>query len=243
MNYKIAVFTDIHANIDALNIILSDANEECCDEMIHLGDAIAIGPEPCLTLDLLIKYNVTQIMGNHEQYYLKKGNDLPDYIKDSELEHQRWVYQEIGDQFLSHIAQLPYRIEREIGGKKIVFMHYPLNDNGITKEFKGFLKDISYHNVDDFFCETADIVMFGHFHSFIDIQSEVTGTRYIDPGAAGCSKTNMTRYTILTFNDEGYAVKHKCLKYDKMNMVNRLIQKNVPAADFIIPIFYGVCTN
>ncbi len=51
---RIAVFSDIHGNLDALEAIYNDIESEGISEIYHLGDAIAIGPEPKATLDFLL---------------------------------------------------------------------------------------------------------------------------------------------------------------------------------------------
>ena len=51
---KLAVFTDLHANLPALRAALADIAREGCDALVHTGDAIAIGPQPAECLDLLL---------------------------------------------------------------------------------------------------------------------------------------------------------------------------------------------
>ena len=41
---KIALFSDVHGNLQALNAVLDSIKEEKVDKIICLGDVIAIGP-------------------------------------------------------------------------------------------------------------------------------------------------------------------------------------------------------
>jgi predicted phosphodiesterase len=69
---KIAVITDAHANLPALKAALSSIKEEGCEKIYHVGDAIAIGPYPAETVDLIFETkNIKCVVGNHELYYLK----------------------------------------------------------------------------------------------------------------------------------------------------------------------------
>lgn len=43
---KIGVFQDVHANLLALETALAFFNKNDCDEVIHVGDLIGIGPFP-----------------------------------------------------------------------------------------------------------------------------------------------------------------------------------------------------
>jgi len=42
---NIAIFSDIHGNADALEVILKDIKKQKFDSVIFLGDAIGIGAE------------------------------------------------------------------------------------------------------------------------------------------------------------------------------------------------------
>jgi predicted phosphodiesterase len=43
---KIAIISDIHANIEALNEVKKDIEKENVDEVICLGDIVGYGPDP-----------------------------------------------------------------------------------------------------------------------------------------------------------------------------------------------------
>ena len=68
---KIAIFSDIHGNLQALESIITDIKKNNYDEVICLGDVIAMGPNPKECLDLIICNNYKMLLGNHELYYLK----------------------------------------------------------------------------------------------------------------------------------------------------------------------------
>ena len=55
---RIAVFSDIHGNREALASIIEDIKKEKINEVICLGDTIGIGPNPSECLDLLIENNI-----------------------------------------------------------------------------------------------------------------------------------------------------------------------------------------
>ena len=51
---KLAVLTDAHGNLPALEAALGAIRAEGCDAIYHTGDAIGIGPYPAETLDCLL---------------------------------------------------------------------------------------------------------------------------------------------------------------------------------------------
>ena len=65
---KIAVFSDIHANLQALEAIIEDIKKQNVDRIICLGDIISKGPNPKECLDLIIENNIEMLPGNLELY-------------------------------------------------------------------------------------------------------------------------------------------------------------------------------
>lgn len=52
---KLVVFSDVHANLPALEAALERIRYEGYDLLLHLGDAIGIGPQPAECLELLLQ--------------------------------------------------------------------------------------------------------------------------------------------------------------------------------------------
>jgi predicted phosphodiesterase len=68
---KIAVFSDIHGNYQALTAILDDINKKGIQKIYCLGDNISIGPNSKECLDLIMKNNIKMVLGNHEIYFTR----------------------------------------------------------------------------------------------------------------------------------------------------------------------------
>ena len=67
---KMAVISDVHGNIDALDAVLTDAFSEGVELIVNLGD-ICSGPLfPSETADRLMALNLPTICGNHERQLL-----------------------------------------------------------------------------------------------------------------------------------------------------------------------------
>jgi len=67
---KLAILSDIHGNLLALQAVLADVALQDVDQILNLGD-IASGPlQPAETLDLLMTHNFLTIAGNHERQLL-----------------------------------------------------------------------------------------------------------------------------------------------------------------------------
>ncbi|MGY4395465.1 putative phosphoesterase [Sphingomonas sp. UYAg733] len=67
---KIAVLSDIHGNLAALDAVLADIARRGIDDVVNLGDILSGGLEPMETANRLIPMNLPTIRGNHERQML-----------------------------------------------------------------------------------------------------------------------------------------------------------------------------
>lgn len=71
MKMKIAIISDIHGNLEALNKVLDDIEKIKPSTIVCLGDIIGYGPNPNECLDMLLrKENIICLKGNHEDIWL-----------------------------------------------------------------------------------------------------------------------------------------------------------------------------
>ncbi|MBW8843292.1 MAG: metallophosphoesterase [Sphingomonadales bacterium] len=66
----IAVLTDIHGNLPALEAVIADAEAQGCTGFVNLGDSLSGPLWPAETADLLIDFDWPTIAGNHERQLL-----------------------------------------------------------------------------------------------------------------------------------------------------------------------------
>lgn len=74
---RIAVISDIHANLPALEAVLAQIKPLAADLVLSLGDQINLGPQPCEVLALLRAQGIPILLGNHElrHNHLLSGRD------------------------------------------------------------------------------------------------------------------------------------------------------------------------
>ena len=63
---RIALISDIHANLEALEAVLADINQQKVDELYCLGDVVGYGVNPNECAELVQKHCRTTILGNHD---------------------------------------------------------------------------------------------------------------------------------------------------------------------------------
>ena len=101
---KIAVFADVHSNLDALETVLDHIDRWRPDRVLCAGDIINRGPNPRACTERVVNRATAEdwglIYGNHERYVLKYGRGtLPDHGPEFEIiRHAKWTYDQLAGQ-------------------------------------------------------------------------------------------------------------------------------------------------
>lgn len=113
---KIAIISDLHSNIEALQACLSKAEALNVEQYVCLGDMVGYGPDPAATVDMVRALpNVVVIRGNHEEalfgpYY--KG--LRPHIQQT----IDWTRAQLSPQQLAYLQALP--LQQTVAGMTMV---------------------------------------------------------------------------------------------------------------------------
>src|SRR3954453_18937359 len=62
-----ALISDIHGNLEALEVVLDDIKSQGITEIYCLGDIIGYGPNPRECIDLVMDHCKMTLLGNHDQ--------------------------------------------------------------------------------------------------------------------------------------------------------------------------------
>ncbi len=72
----LAIVSDIHANIEALDAVLGDIATRDVKDILCLGDIIGYGPNPRECLKLAMKFFKFSLIGNHEEAIMLIAEDF-----------------------------------------------------------------------------------------------------------------------------------------------------------------------
>ncbi|MGH2511611.1 MAG: metallophosphoesterase family protein [Candidatus Limnocylindrales bacterium] len=103
---RVAVLSDIHANLRALDAILARIGS--VDAVWHLGDVVGYGPEPDAVVDRLRELGALGVQGNHD--LAATGDDvIRDFNRDARAAME-WTRRTISQPTLAWLAALPRRL-------------------------------------------------------------------------------------------------------------------------------------
>jgi predicted phosphodiesterase len=63
---RIAIFSDVHGNLPALEAVLTDIGRQQCDAVYCLGDLVGYAPFPNEVIARIREEGVPTIMGNYD---------------------------------------------------------------------------------------------------------------------------------------------------------------------------------
>src|SRR5438128_7341773 len=110
---RYAVFTDVHANLEALEAVLAKldelAQQEPIDQFWFLGDLVGYGPNPNECITLLRKHTDVIIAGNHDWAAVGKI-DLDDFSAAARISAE-WTAEQLTPEHRTFLANLPERLE------------------------------------------------------------------------------------------------------------------------------------
>ena len=128
---KIAIISDIHGNIPALEAVLADISSRGTDEIVCLGDLAGKGPYTAEAVDLVRESCDHVVMGNW------------DILLANEVDHPATIFwqAQLGDGRRDYLRELPYCYDVALGGRQIRMYHasqksvhfrvYPFSDTEI----------------------------------------------------------------------------------------------------------------
>ena len=110
---RYAIFSDIHANLEALEAVLAKidelAQEEPIEQIWFLGDLVGYGPDPNECILKLRERTDVIIAGNHDWAAVGKI-DLEDFSAAARISAE-WTAEQLTDEHRTFLTNLPERVE------------------------------------------------------------------------------------------------------------------------------------
>lgn len=237
---RIAILTDIHANLPALTAVLSEVRRLGCGRIYHAGDLIDIGPYPAEVVDLARACDMICVRGNHEAWLMGDapvglGKGLRDQ---AEMEHEQWTLSRLDQAQRDFIRGMPPIVRETIDSVHFSVVHFALAADGRS------ISDVSPLWSDarilDLFARTPGaLICFGHLHER-RFNRTYRGRRFLNPGAVGCSPRGEARFATVDIAGGRFRIAEHRVTYDRGPLLAAYDALGVPARDFIRKVFFGV---
>ncbi|MNK05821.1 phosphodiesterase [compost metagenome] len=230
---QLAIISDIHANLIALDAVLTDLKNKGLTQIYCLGDLVDFAPWGNEVIDRIQEKNIPCLLGNHDQRIAFDEAIIPlphhDVIETSNREIAiNLSKKEISAPHKKWLATLPYNIELtfKLGTnfRKIRLVHASLqsNDEYIHESSPKTLLS------DQLKQKAIDILVMGHtHHSYIQ---QVEDVMFINCGSVGRSKEKDRKasYAIVTLTEEGIDAQIVKVDYPIDQVAEAIYNSDIP---------------
>ncbi|MCK5219274.1 metallophosphoesterase family protein [bacterium] len=102
---RVALISDVHSNLEALEAVLKDIRSTGVDEIYSLGDVVGYGADPAACLDLVQSACKIMLRGNHESALLDSSRKAD--MATNAVQAINWTRSQLSSRELSLMASWP----------------------------------------------------------------------------------------------------------------------------------------
>lgn len=224
---KIALISDIHANLPALEAVLKHLDAQAPDAVFCLGDLVGYGPQPNEVIDIIRTRNIPCVEGNHDAGVT--GRMPLDHFREPNRSVIAWTRANLTPENMAFLRSQELTKAVELSDLRILLVHSsPVEPHkwhylNSAVKCRAVLEQVP-----------QDLVCVGHTHIPGLVADELgvigmeRGYRYVvNPGAVGQTRDEDTRaaYAILdleaftcTFHRVSYLIEETLDAYRAMGV-------------------------
>ncbi len=184
---KIAVFGDIHGNIEALKAAYDAAMALKPDKIYHLGDLGGYAPFVNEVVEFLVQHGIEGVQGNYDEAVANDrehcGCKAEEPLQE-EMAHRSftWTKAHVSATSKVYMKNLPTEIKFTAEGKKVWLFHATPKKNNLywyEDRPEKFFREMAEKG-------DADIMIYGHIHK--PYRKDINGKVFINAGSVGKPK-------------------------------------------------------
>lgn len=236
---KLALLSDVHANLEALEAVLADIDREEVELILHLGDLVGYNANPGECIDLICARNIQCVAGNHDRAVLD-----PVLAQDFNIIAYQaviWSGGQLSDRHRAFLGKLP--LTRTLENRFLACHGNPVSpDAYISHHFQG--KRVLNMLRQEF--NPATVCFFGHTHRratwFRDVRGKVAhlpvseqvvcldpANHYlINPGSVGQPRNGIPLASYAVFDTAEFILQYKLVPYNIGSAQSKILAANLP---------------
>ncbi len=211
---KIALISDIHANLPALEAVLDDLPP--VEDIVCAGDVIGYNPWPAECLERVRDVALITVQGNHDRAVedpLRYGHNE---MARAGLEHAQ---SNLTDEQIEWLVTRPQRTEFADGTYRLVHSHPDPQNLGTYVRPAEFPKMRPY-------LDEHDGIVLGHTH--IQHEAMIDGRLIVNPGSVGQPRDGDSSAAYAILDTETQTVDFRRVDYDIDRVISTVEQTDLP---------------
>jgi putative phosphoesterase len=227
---RVAVITDIHGNLPALESALSRIEELGIDDVYCGGDLVGYGPWPNEVCRLLEERAIPTIHGNYDYSIARDKEDCGCAYRDPHDEELgelsiAWTLEHTDFASKDFMRELPFDLRFELAEKRVRLVH------GSPRKVNEYLFGDKPPHTFERIARGAecDVLVFGHTHQ--PWIHEYGGVLFVNCGSVGKPKDADPRGGFAVLQDAGGAVDARIerFEYDAERVAAEIASSGLPA--------------
>jgi len=226
---RIAVFGDIHGNIDALEAVYDVARERQVDRIYHLGDLGGYAPFVNEIVAFLAENGIEGVSGNYDVNVANNSEHCGCRYEDplqAELADRSfsWTKQHVTDRTREFMRSLPPLLTFTAHGRSAALFHASPHKNNLY-----WYDD----RPDKFFREMAektrsDVLIYGHTHK--PYRRDLAGKVFINAGSVGKPKDGDPRacFVVVEIAETAILSEFVRVPYNIEKIARAIIEEGLP---------------
>ncbi len=228
---RFAIFSDIHANLEALEAVLADARQRKCTHFVCLGDVVGYNANPHECLERVRELDCPTVKGNHDEQ--ASISRFPTDFNQLAERAIKWTRDKLTEKDKQWLRDLPF--QKQV--RDFTIVHATLD----TPEQWGYV----FNNLDaaaSFTYQHTTICFFGHTHvpmvfirdegvrrELIDhVRIEPAKKYFINVGSVGQPRDGNWRAAYCVYDVENNLVQQIRIKYDLATAQKKVIEAGLP---------------
>ncbi len=228
---RIALFGDIHANLEALESVLADAAAQGVTDYVCTGDVVGYNADPVACLEIVREMDCPTVKGNHDED--ASGSHSLDSMNPIAAAALEWTRSQLSDEQRQWLRRL--RMVRQVSDFTVVHstLDQPSNWNYVTNRFDA-MANFSY--------QFTQVCFNGHTHVprvyvKTDKVQEIpadsilieNGAKYfINIGSVGQPRDGDWRAAYAIYDTEQKLVTIRRVEYDVATTQKKILDAGLP---------------
>ncbi len=228
---KFAIIADIHANLEALEVVLADAKNEKVTHYACLGDVVGYNANPKECLDIVRGMGMPCVKGNHDEYCSSEG--ALDGFNPAAAQAVHWTRNQLTADDRQWLRELKYM--RLVTSFSIV--HATLDGPqrwGYVFDKLAAAASFTYQN--------TSVCFFGHTHvpvafvrdsvvrggSYSKFRVEPGKKYFVNVGSVGQSRDGVPKATYVIYDVDTQTIELRRLDYEMAKTQAKIVAAGLP---------------
>jgi diadenosine tetraphosphatase ApaH/serine/threonine PP2A family protein phosphatase len=232
MSKLFAVLGDIHANLDALNVVLDDCRSQGVTDFLCTGDVVGYNACPHECMDIIRSIGCPVVVGNHD-FYVSSRQNLDDFNPAAAAVVQ-WTRIQLADEEVSWLRSLPFT-HTQMG---VTLVHSTMdNPENFGYVFDNLQAEANFLN------QKTPVCFHGHTHCPMIYEKSMNGVFRIDAqdfklpigrkyfinvGSVGQPRDGDPRATYVIYDPKERKIRYRRLEYDIEAAQERVRRAGLP---------------